>query len=139
MKIVYTKPEDARNYNEDKFFNSLNRYGEVSRDKVHEAVSKIQYDPCHVSVLRDLGVKLLPDDESAKKYYDEHPDYKIVGFNRLRRISGYLVGDLSFWNDAKKAEEKARVKHSVTSVDRKDKSLQELESEQGFEYSYGNV
>lgn len=138
MKIVYHRPEDAKNYDEDKFFNSLNRYGEVSREKIREAVSKISYDPCHVSVLRNLGVQLLPDDESAKNYYDEHQQNQ-VGFNRLRRISGYLVGDLSFWNDAKRAEEKARVKHSVTSVDRKDKSLQELEAEQGFTYSYGNV
>lgn len=138
MKIVYHRPEDVKNYDEDKFFNSLNRYGEVSREKIREAVSKIGYDPCHVSVLRNLGVQLLPDDESAKRYYDEHQQNQ-VGFNRLRRISGYLVGDLSFWNDAKRAEEKARVKHSVTSVDRKDKSLQELEAEQGFTYSYGNV
>lgn len=36
-----------------------------------------------------------------------------VPFERLRRITGYLVGDLSRWNDGKKAEEKARVKHSV--------------------------
>ncbi len=37
-----------------------------------------------------------------------------VPFERLRRITGYLVGSLDRWNDAKKAEEKARVKHSVT-------------------------
>ena len=36
-----------------------------------------------------------------------------IGFERLRRITGYLVGSLERWNDAKKAEEKARVKHSV--------------------------
>lgn len=36
-----------------------------------------------------------------------------VGFERLRRITGYLVGSLERWNDAKKAEEKARIKHSV--------------------------
>ncbi|MDR2336685.1 MAG: anaerobic ribonucleoside triphosphate reductase [Candidatus Nomurabacteria bacterium] len=35
------------------------------------------------------------------------------GFERLRRITGYLVGSLERWNDAKKAEEKARVKHSI--------------------------
>ena len=52
MKIVYHRPEDVKNYDEDKFFNSLNRYGEVSREKIRKAVSKISYDPCHVSVLR---------------------------------------------------------------------------------------
>jgi len=36
-----------------------------------------------------------------------------VGFERLRRITGYLVGSLERWNDAKKAEEKSRVKHSI--------------------------
>ncbi len=36
-----------------------------------------------------------------------------VPFERLRRITGYLVGTLDRWNDAKKAEEKARVKHNV--------------------------
>ncbi|MCL2038540.1 anaerobic ribonucleoside triphosphate reductase [Candidatus Saccharibacteria bacterium] len=36
-----------------------------------------------------------------------------VGFERLRRITGYLAGSLERWNDAKKSEEKARVKHSV--------------------------
>ena len=36
---------------------------------------------------------------------------KGVKFERVRRISGYLVGTLDRWNDAKKAEEKDRVKH----------------------------
>ena len=36
-----------------------------------------------------------------------------VPFERLRRITGYLVGSLERWNDGKKAEEAARVKHSV--------------------------
>jgi ribonucleoside-triphosphate reductase len=35
-----------------------------------------------------------------------------VKFERIRRITGYLVGTLDKWNDAKKAEEKDRVKHS---------------------------
>ena len=35
-------------------------------------------------------------------------------FERLRRITGYLTGSLETWNDAKRAEEKARVKHGVT-------------------------
>lgn len=32
-------------------------------------------------------------------------------FNRIRRITGYLVGDMSRWNDGKRAEEADRVKH----------------------------
>ena len=34
-----------------------------------------------------------------------------IAFNRIRRITGYLVGTLDRFNDAKKAEEHDRVKH----------------------------
>lgn len=34
-------------------------------------------------------------------------------FERIRRITGYLVGTLTRWNSAKKAEEEDRVKHEV--------------------------
>ncbi len=33
------------------------------------------------------------------------------GFERIRRITGYLVGTMDQWNDAKSSEEKDRVKH----------------------------
>ena len=36
-----------------------------------------------------------------------------VKFERIRRITGYLVGTLDKWNNAKKAEERDRVKHGV--------------------------
>lgn len=36
---------------------------------------------------------------------------KPIKFERLRRITGYLVGTLDRWNDAKHAEERDRVKH----------------------------
>lgn len=36
-----------------------------------------------------------------------------VKFERIRRITGYLVGSLDTWNNAKKAEEKDRVKHNI--------------------------
>ena len=35
------------------------------------------------------------------------------GFERIRRITGYLVGTMDNWNDAKSAEERERVKHSI--------------------------
>lgn len=34
-------------------------------------------------------------------------------FERIRRITGYLVGTIDRWNDAKRAEEHDRVKHSL--------------------------
>ncbi len=36
-----------------------------------------------------------------------------IRFERIRRITGYLVGTMEKWNDAKKAEEHDRVKHSL--------------------------
>ena len=42
---------------------------------------------------------------------DEH-----LRFERIRRITGYLVGTLDRFNDAKRAEESERVKHSVPSA-----------------------
>ena len=37
-----------------------------------------------------------------------------VGFERIRRITGYLVGTLDRFNNAKRAEVSERVKHVVT-------------------------
>ena len=34
------------------------------------------------------------------------------GFIMVRRVTGYITGDLSTWNNAKRAEEKDRVKHA---------------------------
>lgn len=40
-------------------------------------------------------------------------DYTAQGqkFERIRRITGYLVGTIDRWNDSKQAEERDRVKH----------------------------
>lgn len=42
---------------------------------------------------------------------------KVVGegrdFERIRRITGYLTGTVDGWNNAKRAEEKDRVRHPV--------------------------
>ena len=41
---------------------------------------------------------------------------KLVGegveFERIRRVTGYLAGDVKRFNNGKRAEEKDRVKHS---------------------------
>ncbi len=36
-----------------------------------------------------------------------------VKFERIRRITGYLVGTMDKWNNAKRAEEHDRVKHGL--------------------------
>lgn len=38
-----------------------------------------------------------------------------VGFERIRRITGYLVGTLDRFNNAKRAEVTDRVKHTIAS------------------------
>ena len=39
---------------------------------------------------------------------------KDVNFERIRRITGYLVGTLDRFNNAKRAEEHDRVKHGLS-------------------------
>ena len=39
-----------------------------------------------------------------------------VGFERIRRITGYLVGTTDRFNNGKKAEEKDRVKHGTQGI-----------------------
>ena len=48
------------------------------------------------------------DGNSTQRFW-----YSPVKFERLRRITGYLVGTLDRFNDAKAAEVKDRVKHNV--------------------------
>lgn len=39
-----------------------------------------------------------------------------VGFERIRRITGYLVGTVDRFNNAKRAEERDRVRHGLGSA-----------------------
>ena len=47
-------------------------------------------------------------DDVELHYFEPAP-----GFERIRRITGYLVGTLDRFNDAKRAEERDRVKHQI--------------------------
>ena len=60
------------------------------------------------------GLALLVDGEDVGIRYELAP----VPFDRIRRITGYLVGTMDRWNDAKTAEESDRVKHGVYREDR---------------------
>jgi hypothetical protein len=48
-------------------------------------------------------------------YVDLSYKFVPVNFERIRRITGYLVGTVDRFNNAKRAEEKDRVKHGVES------------------------
>ncbi len=57
---------------------------------------------------------MLMDSKSAVAAAQHSP--KLIGagvkFERIRRITGYLVGTLDRFNNAKRAEERDRVKHA---------------------------
>ncbi len=46
-------------------------------------------------------------------YVDMDYTFESVPFERIRRITGYLVGTVERFNNAKRAEEHDRVKHGV--------------------------
>lgn len=120
-KIIYRNQKEVENFDVKRFTKSLNRYAKISEKEVKEALADFdQYETMHVSCLVEVGMKLIGEkegDKAMKEYFDEHAEWFDDGrFERLRRITGYLVGTLDRWNDAKKAEESARVKHCVNSA-----------------------
>ena len=50
-------------------------------------------------------------------YVDLQYNFADVPFDRIRRITGYLVGTLDRFNNGKRAEEHDRVKHTVSLED----------------------
>lgn len=60
------------------------------------------------------GLTLEVDGDDVGIGYELAP----VPFDRIRRITGYLVGTMDRWNDAKTFEEADRVKHDVSREER---------------------
>ena len=56
-----------------------------------------------------LGMTIHVDGD----YVDLTYDFGNQPFQRIRRITGYLVGTLDRFNNAKRAEERDRVKHGL--------------------------
>lgn len=57
------------------------------------------------------GVREIEIDHARGEYIER--GVRPVKFDRIRRITGYLVGTLDRFNDAKRAEVGDRVKHGV--------------------------
>lgn len=80
--------------------------GEMTQKEIDAYVAHVrEKDP--TKVLKYLNIKIDGD------FVDLEYEFLPTKFQRIRRITGYLVGDMSRWNDAKTAEEKDRVKHGV--------------------------
>jgi len=58
--------------------------------------------------IKSLFIEKTEDNKVALKY-----TIKKRKFERIRRITGYLVGTIDRWNNAKREEEHERVKHGV--------------------------
>ena len=118
--ILYFEPTDIVKFDLKRFAKSINSYANVSENEIKEALGGFEnYENLHVSRLVEVGVALIEKNsskENAENYFDANSHYFGSKFERLRRITGYLVGSLDRWNDGKKAEESARVKHSVNSA-----------------------
>ena len=83
--------------------------GEMSMDEQQAYIDRAieKYGDNVVS----LTIKI---DENDPEFVDLDYELKCKNpFHRLRRITGYLVGNLGRWNNAKFAEERDRVKHGV--------------------------
>ena len=59
------------------------------------------------ATLKEITVKLCEDGKVDVTYNAQGES-----FERIRRITGYLVGTTKRWNDSKQAEERDRVKHT---------------------------
>lgn len=59
----------------------------------------------------DINEQLILEEYTMAAMQKQSVVGKDVPFERIRRITGYLVGTMDKWNDAKKAEERDRVKH----------------------------
>lgn len=84
--------------------------GEMGKNEALKYVEKIR--------------KANPDKDIEKFVFNVDGDFVDVNytyhtkhFERIRRITGYLVGTLDRFNDAKRAEVEQRVKHPIGSGD----------------------
>ena len=133
-KIIYRNPNEVENFDMKRFLKSLGRYAKVAEKEAKEVLADFdQYETMHVSCLVEAGAKAINNKAGAKaaqEYFDQYANwFDESKFERLRRITGYLVGTLDRWNDAKKAEEHDRVKHSVNSAVNDAERLAALETQ----------
>lgn len=82
--------------------------GEMSQAEINSYIDRAQrlYPE---KTIQTIDLKIDGD------FVDVDYHFADVPFQRIRRITGYLVGTLDRFNDAKRAEVRDRVKHGLVS------------------------
>ena len=85
---------------------TINGVEGVSEQEILSYISYIQNET--TDEVATLDIEAAEDGNIALDYTLRPPK-----FERIRRITGYLVGTIDRWNNAKRAEEHDRVKHGL--------------------------
>ena len=80
----------------------------LSRAECERVINELKKDEHPLNVITRVKISSSPDGRLEVDYDVQQPK-----FERIRRITGYLVGSLDRWNNSKKAEEREQVKHGV--------------------------
>ncbi len=87
----------------------INKPSEMS-----EKEAKIYVDYLEGKYQRKVAELTIDLDAEDEEYVGLTYSLEDIPFERIRRITGYLVGTMDHWNDAKSAEERDRVKHGIS-------------------------
>lgn len=80
--------------------------GEMSQQEANEYLYQLHKN--HPDrIIKEITFTISEDYVNIRYIYDT------VKFERIRRITGYLVGTLDRFNDAKRTEESERTKHRI--------------------------
>lgn len=80
--------------------------GVISQDEIN---AYVKYGTNKYSNRHITGLDIVVDNDFVDLKYHFSP----VKFERIRRITGYLVGTTDRFNNAKRAEVNDRVKHTI--------------------------
>jgi len=78
--------------------------GDISNEELSVYLKKLQEKQTYKIIKADISVD--------GQYIDVNYKLENVPFERIRRITGYLVGTTNRWCDSKQAEERDRVRHN---------------------------
>ena len=80
--------------------------GEMSQQEINDYLYQL-HKKHPDRIIKEITFTISGDYVNIRYIYDT------VKFERIRRITGYLVGTLDRFNDAKRTEESERIKHEI--------------------------